>query len=241
MSNVGTVLNQCAKFHNSPANSSMGCHRLERKKKKNANGYNIRCLTPYYSAPASRLWSGTGQRTSSTSQAILALARQWGKILFNAWSNPGTHQIKYMRLFVFLPFLFLFHVVILLLLLLLLLLFISVLPLYLLLFLFHHFFLYSFSSSSVMSLTSSFTSLWILCFSVVWIQFFSVTLVHFSNHPHCNICKDSTTQWISYKSLQLKIFSLSLKSNYLSMNRSVPSDWKVFVSLFTNGLVMMTV
>ncbi len=31
-----------------------------------------------YSAPASRLWSGTGQRTSSTSQAILTLARQRG-------------------------------------------------------------------------------------------------------------------------------------------------------------------
>ncbi len=31
-----------------------------------------------YSAPASRLWSGTGQRTSSTSQAILALAWQRG-------------------------------------------------------------------------------------------------------------------------------------------------------------------
>ncbi len=31
-----------------------------------------------YSAPASRLWSGSGQRTSSTSQAILSLARQRG-------------------------------------------------------------------------------------------------------------------------------------------------------------------
>ncbi len=31
-----------------------------------------------YSAPASRLWSGTGQRTPSTSQALLALARQRG-------------------------------------------------------------------------------------------------------------------------------------------------------------------
>ncbi|KAI2657266.1 hypothetical protein H4Q32_030264 [Labeo rohita] len=48
MVNDGTVLYQCAKFHNFPAIGSMGCHRLpERKKRKkknnkNANGYN-RC------------------------------------------------------------------------------------------------------------------------------------------------------------------------------------------------------
>ncbi len=94
-----------------------------------------------YSAPTSCLWSGTGQRTSSTSQAILPWSGSGDKILLHAWSNPGTYQLKYMRLLVFLPlpFLFLFHVVIvfiLLLLLFLLPLFLLFLSLLLLLFLF---------------------------------------------------------------------------------------------------------
>ncbi len=98
----------------------------------------------------------------------------------------------------------------------------------LLLFLFLHIFLSSVSSSSVVSLTSSFTSLDPLF--QTWIQFSSVALVHFSNHPYCNICKElcaffqtirtnSTTMDFLQKPVTYsKIFSLSLKSKYLSMN-----------------------
>ncbi len=175
-----------------------------------------------YSAPASCLywpWPGSG-----------------GKILLHAWSNPGTHQLKYLSLLVFLPipFIVLLHVVVLLLLLLLFLfllllflfilhiflfllllflLFLSVLPLQLLLFLFLHFFLYSLLLLLLLcGVLDLFLHVSLDPLFQTWIQFFSVTLVHFSNHPYCNICKEvcaflktirtnSTTQWISYKSL----------------------------------------
>ncbi len=93
-------------------------------------------------------------------------------------------------------------------------------------------------------------SLWIHCFKpeysfsqshscisrIILIVILAKKYVHFSKQfvqtaPHngfpakaCNL---------------LKIFSSSLKSKYLSMNISVPSEWKVLVSLFTNKMGKM--
>ncbi len=103
---------------------------------------------------------------------------------------------------------------------------------------------YSVSSSSVVSLTSSFTSLWVHCFKpeysfsqwlwcisrIILTVTFLKKYVHFSKHfiqtaPHNGLPAKACNL--------LKIFSSSLKSKYLSMNISVPSEGKVLVSLFT--------
>ncbi len=172
-----------------------------------------------------------------------------GKILLHSWSNPARiNQLKYMRQIVFLAlpflFLFIFHVVILLLILLLhflILLLLSVL--HLLLFL--RFFLYSFSSSSVVSLTYSFTSLWIHCFKTefsfsqsLWcISRIILTVISLqSSISQNNSYKQHHT--MDFKQKPESLVHLS-KISICQWTYQFPSEWKVLESLFTNKIVKM--
>ncbi len=87
------------------------------------------------------------------------------------------------------------------------------------------------SSSSLYSLSISYSSSSFISFSTPY-SFSSSS--HFSKQfvqtaPHNRLPAKACNL--------LKIFSSSLKSKYLSMNISVPSEWKVLMSLFTNKML----